>query len=289
MVIEDAECITTVTTSSTTDTSIKSYNLFERDSLVRTKENGKVIITIPNDGENYWFVPFDTNGTAKSLIGGVTVYCSCTDACSGHTCDITSGNPQVCDGSRGFCRCCQMSIVTGGGKMHILGGGVIMKAQSLVYNKNRYFDFTSLKGTCYYPKPIEMQVEMKDTITIITLDSLTQKLASGTETVVIDIPLVGDSIVIPKDGKKYWIVPFDSNVPPKEVTGGGGWTLSCSCPGDCVQQNTQNSSGATVSTCHDISCTSCCNSTLTHQDTKMLGGKVIVSGKTLVVNGVYYK
>jgi hypothetical protein len=181
-----------------------------------------------------------------------------------------------------------MNIVDG--KLSTTGGGVIMKAKELIFNKNRYFDFTSLIGTCYYPRPSEMTIEMADTTTIIIIDTLTSKMAPKTMSTIIDIPVKGDSLLIPSDGKKYWLVSYSPNDKPKMlIAGGPTYTLNCDCPSGACWTQIVVRGDATYQICQDFNCQACCIQTITRDAKTMVGGYTIVSGNTLIINGVSYR
>lgn len=140
MKVNVGECITTVNTSISGSPTIKAFTVYQRDGLVATKDGKILTVAIPNDGENYWFVPFDSNGTAKMCVAGVTLNCSCS-ACGG--CDLVyHGNNETCDNTN-FCKgCCELTATsggkistTGGGVAKIFsGGGVIVSGDTLVIN-----------------------------------------------------------------------------------------------------------------------------------------------------------
>lgn len=89
--------------------------------------------SIPNDGFNYWFVPFDVAQSPFIIIGSGSVDCTCIDANEGTCCesDFTGKHwycrtctPSKCDGT------CEISLPS----VSVHGAGVLVKGDAVVYD-----------------------------------------------------------------------------------------------------------------------------------------------------------
>ncbi|MDQ3047181.1 MAG: hypothetical protein M3R27_06500 [Bacteroidota bacterium] len=286
--------ITEITTESSNANSIDAFKLFVAANVL-VELNGR--ISIPRDGKNYWFVPF--NGDAPTLIaGGSTVSVDCK--CSGGTCTL-SGSATAGGGSTFSCvagtctSCCEMVITeTSGGALISVGSGVIVEAEAIEINGNvsRNYKFDSYTGVCANPGKVEMNIHTKANEIIVKREAIPNGDANAFKFISIGVQTSqNQQVLVPNDGKKYWIIPFDEKIQPFIVNGGSSIEMNCGCTGtgNC-RGKTTISNGTSTSTCENDGCNACCVLTFTVGGSKIVtGGGVLVNGPVLKLNGVTYQ
>ncbi len=95
-------------------------------------ENGR--IEFPLDGK-FWFIPFDDVKGQEMMNGGaMCYYCNTTNPCSGG-CDWNGSGYCACQGGTSSCTVERCPCSDGGGIYRIPGGGVIVEANEVRFEK----------------------------------------------------------------------------------------------------------------------------------------------------------
>lgn len=101
-----------------------------------------------------------------------------------------------------------------------------------------------------------------------------------------------ETIEVPTDGKKYWIIPFDPQQSIKRASGGDSFSVHCDCTegaGGC-QVHAESDGTQTVFTCIGTEtkpCTGCCQMTVVHKHISFRS-ILVLEADTLQYNGNLY-
>lgn len=180
-------------------------------------------LTIPNDGNTYWFIPFDEKGAPQRLKAGGTIDVKCNCVEGGGDCGLV-GSSLPGGGSEFECKpndcngCCEMVITETNGPSLAFGSGIIIAAERIIFNgskfkkNDRQFTLASTNGHCTNPGKSEMVLYergQRATELIVRQRENPNADVSEVHTFILNIPVSDNTFSIPQDGRKYWLIPFD--------------------------------------------------------------------------------
>lgn len=252
-------------------------------------------IDIPDNGNVFWFVPANSNGTPQIMTGGESYSISCV-------CDGTSGSCAIdwdpngdncgtcvaadCDG---LCQTIKSEAVTTG--HDIDGAGVIVMGQIITVDGIDYVakSLASNSSTSVYVKPIsggsnstELSISRNSngqTVTITTSSSSSSPEASF---FIYDVGVAsnfGGTVTIPNNGEKYWLVPLTGGGTPSIMSGGSNLIFTCTC---------SDIEGGTCTPATDDVCNPYCESGTCATCEESWSQGVIIRANSIVYNGSTY-
>lgn len=215
-------------TTSTVPTLTGDYYLVRNfnTSLSRDTLNGE--IEIPQDGDVYWLIPFNSSDEPQLIAGGTTLTQTCACPTSGGgNCIVTYDTDDPCntDCQDGSCTGCKASNDDGGSDAVYFGSVAIVKGEVINFNGIKYIAnsisttqesfITKLGDNEFKNITVSIRRSMNGDTVIIDTSGASGSYSSNVLRVY-DIGITSPSsssgeINVPDNGLTYWSIPIYGN------------------------------------------------------------------------------